>query len=145
MNKITFEKIWFDCHMLEIRIIFENKKYKFITSSYENLNWFKKIFEKLKNIKDINQYETISISVGEISSTDFGSFIAVFKVTNCGVVQIKIQMKSEPELFNNSNMQSEFITITDTEPALIDNFASDLKEVIKGNQKYAMLELRELK
>ena len=138
---ITFSNIWHDEDMYEFRISSSDGSSTFVHEVYVGYDSYDDL------IREINIFKThIHGGIYDIKLGSFGpeyasgTFTARLHYQERGKIYISIIAQSEFYDFGKKNIASEAKLYFTTEPALLDNFISDLKLLKRGHITEVTLE-----
>jgi hypothetical protein len=138
---IAFEKIWFDNDMVELCIhssdgmsFFANKVY----AAHQTIDDLIGGLDTFKNQVYGGIYDILLGQFGPEYAS--GAFQARLHFQDRGKIYVTVNALSEFEKFGIKNVASEAVLYIISEPALLDNFITELKEIKVGRRNDARLE-----
>ena len=138
---ITFEKIWFDDDMVELHIHSSNGTSFFTNKVYAAHQTIGDLIVDLDTFKNQVYGGIYDIRLGEFGPEySKGAFQARLHFQERGIIYVSVNAQSEFEKFGIKQVASEATLYFISEPALLDNFISELKEIEEGRRNDACLE-----
>ena len=139
---IIFKNIWHDEDMYEFQITSSDGLSIFINEVYVGYGEYDELISDLEIFKD-----QIHGGIYDIEFSSFGpeyasgAFNARLHFQDRGKIHVSISAQSEFEDFGKKNVASEVKLYFITEPALLDNFIRDLKQLKSGQSEEVYLEI----
>jgi hypothetical protein len=138
---IQFTKIWFDADMIELKIDVSDGISSFSNMVYVGYSAFSDVVAKLDVFKEHIHGGLLDIRFGEFGPEyASGAFHARLHFSRPGRLYIISKQQSEFGEFSVTKVASEATLYLKTEPALFDNFISQLKSLDAKKREEAHLE-----
>lgn len=138
---ISFTKIWFDDDMVELRVRVSNEQSVFVNEVYVGHQQLTDL------VADLNRFKThVHGGIYDISFGSFGpeyahgSFHARLHFQERGILFVTVKSQSDFQDFGKKNVACEATLYLRTEPALLDNFIGEMKEMSDGKRDDVALE-----
>ena len=132
-NGILFNKIWFDDDMIELRIKVSDGQSVSTNDVYVGHQHFSTIVSELDEFKTHIYGGIYDLAFGRFGPEyAHGAFHARLHFQDRGVLFITVRAESDFRDFGKKNVASAATLHLRTEPALLDNFIADLKEIRDG-------------
>jgi hypothetical protein len=138
---IHLTKVWFDDDVVELRVDVSDGNSFFSNRVYVGYSTLADIVAELNVFKDQVYGGLLDIRFGEFG-LEFanGAFHARLHFAKPGKLYITCKQQSEFEDFSFTKVASEATLYLKTEPALLDNFISDLRSLHMEKRDEAYLE-----
>ena len=138
---ITFEKIWFDDDLVELRISSSDGTSVFVNKVYAGHQTVENLVVGLSAFKHKVYGGIYDIVFGEFGPEyASGAFHARLHFQDRGKVHITAKSQSSFEDFGKKNVASEATIYMISEPALLDNFIAELDALRASKRDDAKLE-----
>ncbi len=139
---ITFKNIWHDDDMYEFEVISSDGVSILVNEIYVGYGTYDELIEGLDRFKDQIYGGIYDIELGSFGPEyASGAFIARLHFQDRGIIYVSIQAQSEFVVFGKKNIASEAKLFFKTEPALLDNFIQQLKQLKAGAKNEASLQI----
>jgi hypothetical protein len=139
-NAILFNKIWFDDDMIELRIKVSDGQSEFTNDVYVGHHNFSTVVSELDEFKTLIYGGIYDLAFGRFGPEyAHGAFHARLHFQERGILNITTSSESEFRDFGKKNVASAATFYLRTEPALLDNFIAELKEMRDGARDEAAL------
>lgn len=139
---ITFKNIWHDDDMYEFKVISSDGISTFVNEIYVGYGTYDELIEGLDRFKDQIYGGIYDIELGSFGPEyASGALIARLHFQDCSIIYVSIQAQSEFVEFGKKNIASESRLFFKTEPALLDNFIHQLKNLKIGTTNEASLQI----
>ena len=138
---IQLTKVWFDDDMVELRIDVSDGTSFFSNRVYVGYSALTKAVAQLDDFKSHIHGGLLDVRFGEFGPEYAnGAFHARFHFPKPGRLYISCRQQSGFEEFSVTKVASEAALYLKTEPALLDNFISELKSLDAKRREEAHLE-----
>jgi len=138
---ITFEKIWFDDDIVELRISSSDGTSLFANKVYAAHQVIDDLIVGLNTFKDQVYGGIYDIRFGEFGPEyASGAFQARLHFQDRGKIYVTVNAQSEFEDFGRNNVASEATLYLISEPALLNNCIAELRALKSGERNDARLE-----
>ncbi len=138
---ILFEKLWFDVHLIELRIEVSDGESKFANKVYVGHEHLQEVLRELENFKKQIHHGTYDIAFGEFGiEYANGAFRARLHFHLPGKLHISTQQQSDYFEFSKNKVASEARMYLKSEPGLLDDFILELSALSAGNSSKACFE-----
>ena len=138
---IQLTKVWFDDDMLELKVDVSDGTSFFSNRVYVAYSALTEAVAQLDAFKDHIHGGLLDVRFGEFGPEYAnGAFHARFHFPKPGRLYISCRQQSEFEEFSVTKVASEATLYLRTEPALLDNFISELKGLDAKRREEAHLE-----
>lgn len=138
---IQLTKVWFDDDMVELKVNVSDGRSFFSNRVYVAYSALTEAVAQLDAFKDHIHGGLLDVRFGEFGPEYAnGAFHARFHFPNPGRLYIGCRQQSGFEEFSVTKVASEAILYLKTEPALLDNFISELKGLDAKRREEAHLE-----
>lgn len=138
---ITFEKVWFDEDLVELQIVSCDSASTFTTKVYAAHDTIDELVAALNLFRLQVHGGLYDVRLGEFGPEYAnGAFCARLHYQARGKIHISIRAQSEFNDFGNKNVASEATLYLVSEPALLDRWLSQLRELAAGERTEALLE-----
>ncbi|CAN7153357.1 hypothetical protein [Polaromonas sp. LjRoot131] len=138
---ISFTKIWFDDDMVELRIKVSNGDSIFTNDVYVGHQ------QLMDLVKDMDRFKThVHGGIHDVMFGAFGpeyasgAFHARLHFQERGILFVTVKSQSDFADFGKKNVASEATLYLRTEPALLDNFIEEIRQLSGGKRDDALLE-----
>ena len=139
---IIFKNIWHDDDMYEFQISSSDGISTFVNEVYVGYDTYDELITDIESFKDQIYGGIYDIEFGSFGSEyASGAFNARLHFQDRGKIHVSISAQSEFEDFGKKNIASEVKLYFVTEPALLDNFISGLKQLKSDQTKEVILEI----
>lgn len=139
---IHLTKVWFDNDVVELRIDVSDGNSLFSNQVYVGYSMLANVTAELDVFKDHVYGGVLDIRLGEFGPEYAnGAFYARLHFAKPGKLYITCRQQSEFKDFSLTKAASEATLYLETEPALLDNFISDLRSLYTGQCEKASLEV----
>jgi hypothetical protein len=129
-QRISFEKIWFDDDIVELKIKADNGNSSFSNTVYVGHQQLIDLVKSLSNFKDHVYGGLFDIELGEFGPEyGNGAFSARLHFQEKGKLYLSIRMQSDFFNFGKKNVASEAYLYLISEPALLDKFIIELQSL----------------
>jgi len=140
-SRIFFSKIWLDDDMIELKIQVSDGRSIFANEVYVGHQDIKNVIADLEQFKNHVYGGIYDIVFGSFGPEyAHGAFHARLHFQDRGILYMTVRSQSSFQDFGKKNVASEATLYLRTEPALLDNFITDLKGLAEGRQDDATLE-----
>ena len=127
---IHFKKIWFDSDVVELRIESFDGDSFFTTKVFVGHQDFDALIDGLNTFKDQVYGGIFDMKLGRLGPEYAnGAFDARLHFQNRGKIHITIKSQSDHKEFGIKNVASEATLYLISEPALLDNFIGELRNL----------------
>lgn len=138
--RITLQKIWNDDDHIELTVEVSDGKSTFSNNVYISTNTIEKLIKDLTGFREQVYGGLYDIRFGEFGPEYAnGAFQARLHFHSPGRLFISTHQQSDFEDFSKMQVASEARLYLKTEPILLDNFISELKEINLGTSNEASL------
>ena len=138
---ISFSKLWFDNDIVDLKIDSFDGKSLFSNKVYAHHQDLENLVAELSTFRTHVYGGIYDIELGAFGPEyALGAFRARLHFQERGIIHISIAAQSEFEEFGIKKVASEATLFLRTEPALLDNFISELKSLASGKRDQANLE-----
>ncbi|MDO9114143.1 MAG: hypothetical protein Q7U63_10145 [Polaromonas sp.] len=138
---ISFTKIWFDDDMVELRIQVSNGRSTFVNEVYVGHQQLTELVADLSRFKAHVHGGIYDIAFGSFGPEyAHGAFHARLHFQDRGILFVTVKSQTDFQDFGKKNVASEATLYLKTEPALLDNFIAEVKEMSDGKRENAALE-----
>lgn len=138
---IFFTKIWFDDDMVELRIQVSNGPSVFVNEVYVGHQQLTELVADLSRFKTHVHGGIYDIAFGSFGPEyAHGAFHARLHFQDRGILFVTVRSQTDFEDFGKKNVASEATLYLRTEPALLDNFIKEMKEMSNGKREDVALE-----
>jgi hypothetical protein len=139
---ITLKNIWHDDDMYEFQVISSDGVSIFVNEIYVGYGTYDELIEDLDRFKSQIYGGIYDIELGSFGPEyASGAFTARLHFQDRGLIYVSIQAQSEFVDFGKKNVASEARLFFKTEPALLDNFIHQLKQLKSGTTNEASLQI----
>lgn len=138
---ISFTKIWFDDDMVELRIQVSNGQSAFVNEVYVGHQQLTGLVADLSRFKTHVHGGIYDIAFGSFGPEyAHGAFHARLHFQDRGILFVTVKSQTDFQDFGRKNVASEAMLYLRTEPALLDNFIAEVKEMSEGKRDDVALE-----
>jgi hypothetical protein len=138
---ISFTKIWFDDDMVELRIQVSDGPCTFVNEVYVGHQQLTELVAGLSRFKTHVHGGIYDMAFGSFGPEyAHGAFHARLHFQERGILFVTVKSQSNFQDFGKKNVASEATLYLRTEPALLDNFISAVKDMSDGKREDAALE-----
>jgi len=139
---ITFKNIWHDDDMYEFQVISSDGVSTFVNEIYVGYGTYDELIDGLNRFKDQIYGGIYDIELGSFGPEYArGALVARLHFQERGLIYVSMQAQSEFVDFGKKNIASEAKLFFKTEPALLDNFIQQLKNLKAGTTNEACLQI----
>ena len=139
---IKIKNIWHDSEMYEFRIFPSDGTSLFVNQVYVEYETYDELISDLDRFKSQVYGGIYDLNFGCFGSEyASGAFSARLHFQDRGRINVSLHAQSEFEDFGLKNVASEAKLYFVTEPALLDNFIKELKNLKAGQSDEAILEI----
>jgi len=138
---ISFTKIWLDDDMVELKIQVSNGDSVFVNEVYVGHQ------QLADTVADLNRFRShVHGGIYDMAFGSFGpeyahgAFHARLHFQERGILFMTVKSQSDFSDFGRKNVASEATLYLRTEPALLDNFIGELRQMSGGRRDEALLE-----
>ena len=140
-SQIFIQKIWFDDHVIELKIEVSDRNSTFSNKVYTSQVGLEKLAQDLESFREQVYGGIYDITMGGFGPEYAnGGFLARLHFQPSGKLCISIYQQSDFEDFSVNKVASEARFYLKTEPSLLDNFISELKSLSAGKNDQAKFE-----
>ncbi len=134
-SRIFFSKIWLDDDMIELRIQVSDGQSIFANEVYVGHQDLKNVVADLEQFKNQVYGGIYDIIFGGFGPEyAHGAFHARLHFQDRGILYMTVRSQSTFQGFGKKNVASEATLYLRTEPALLDNFITELKALAEGRR-----------
>jgi hypothetical protein len=139
--QITFKRVWSDEDLVELRIESSDGASSFTTQVYAAHETIRELLSSLETFKTQVHGGLYDVRLGEFGPEYAnGAFRARLHFQSRGKLHISVHAQSEFKDFGNKNIASEASLYLVSEPALLDRWLEELREMAVGKRAEAVLE-----
>lgn len=138
---VSFTKTWFDDDMVELKIKASDGRSVFVNEVYVGHQQLADLVKDLDRFKSHVHGGIFDVNFGAFGPEyASGAFHARLHFQERGILFVTVRSQSDFFDFGKKNVASEATLYLRTEPALLDNFLGELRQMSGGRHDEALLE-----